>query len=306
MLQKATDAKNTTVEAEGLESIQLAVMASLDDKGISTISLAKNLSEINGLTDINNQVITEDTVLTLPKSVKLNNTKYYIKKDGTVIINNSILPDEYKPVEYIESSGTQYINTLVKGNENVSYEIKAKTKDKTKMQILFGNRASATDSNLSTIFPANTSSATSNNNNEGINDFGTYQQTRQYYVLSDILNSICTFYNNKDERKIYLNGELIITTSTKYTGTFAHNNLDLYIGYKDNGFLNTHYNFIGNIYFCKIWDNGDLVRDMVPCRESNNVVGLYDTVEGKFYTNQGSGTFGYGMEDGTYVAPTNN
>ena len=112
MLQKAGDAKNKTVEAEGLESIQLAVMASYDDKGINTTSLAKNLSEINGLTDTNNQVISEDTTITLPKSVKLNNTKYDIKKDGTVIINNKILPAEYEQVKYLKSSGTQFINSM--------------------------------------------------------------------------------------------------------------------------------------------------------------------------------------------------
>ena len=109
MLQKAGDAKNKTVEAEGLESIQLAVMASHDKDGIDTTSLANNLKQINGLTDTNNQEITE---ITLPKSVKLNNTKYDIKKDGTVIINNKILPAEYEQVKYLKSSGTQFINSM--------------------------------------------------------------------------------------------------------------------------------------------------------------------------------------------------
>ena len=57
LLQKANGAQNTTIETEGLEKIQLAVMASHDKNGIDTTSLAKNLSQISNLTDLNNQVI---------------------------------------------------------------------------------------------------------------------------------------------------------------------------------------------------------------------------------------------------------
>ena len=51
LLQKAGETRNTNIEAEGLERIQLAVMASHDNNGINTTSLAKNLSEINDLTE---------------------------------------------------------------------------------------------------------------------------------------------------------------------------------------------------------------------------------------------------------------
>lgn len=45
------------------------------------------------------------------------------------------------------------------------------------------------------------------------------------------------------------------------------------------------------LYSCKIYDNGVLVRDFVPCISHANVVCLYDLVEGKFYTNLGPGLF---------------
>ena len=49
------------------------------------------------------------------------------------------------------------------------------------------------------------------------------------------------------------------------------------------------------LYAFKLYDNGVLVRNYVPCyRKSDNVVGLYDTVNNKFYINKGSGTFKYG------------
>lgn len=84
LLQKAGEAKNTTIEAEGLERIKLAVMASHDENGINTTSLAKNLSQINNLTDTNNQAIFENTEITLPTIINLNDKQYMIKEDGSV------------------------------------------------------------------------------------------------------------------------------------------------------------------------------------------------------------------------------
>ena len=118
LLTKAGEARNTNIEAEGLERLQLAVMASRDDRGINTSSLAKHLSEISDLTDTNNNEITASTEITLPKSLKLNDIKYVLYEDGNVekIIEGK-LPSRYQQVEYIESTGTQWIDTkLLAGN----------------------------------------------------------------------------------------------------------------------------------------------------------------------------------------------
>ena len=50
------------------------------------------------------------------------------------------------------------------------------------------------------------------------------------------------------------------------------------------------------VYSCKIYDNGTLIRDYVPCKNSAGVVGLYDLVNDKFYTNSGTGDFIAGPE----------
>ena len=44
------------------------------------------------------------------------------------------------------------------------------------------------------------------------------------------------------------------------------------------------------ISYAKIWQGGKLVRDYIPC-EKNGVGYFYDLVEGKFYENEGSGSF---------------
>ncbi len=79
-----------------------------------------------------------------------------------------------------------------------------------------------------------------------------------------------------------------------------------------SGFANQ---LLGRIYYLKIYEEGRIIRDYIPCYCTTTVInvdgvqvpentkGLYDLVEGKFYTNKGTGSFGYGMDDGTYVAP---
>ena len=46
------------------------------------------------------------------------------------------------------------------------------------------------------------------------------------------------------------------------------------------------------LYSCKIYNNEKIIRNFIPCyRKTDGVVGVYDLVEKKFYTNLGTGTF---------------
>ena len=63
------------------------------------------------------------------------------------------------------------------------------------------------------------------------------------------------------------------------------------------------YLFTSRIYFLKIYDNEKLTKNFIPCYSTTTVtdvnglecpkdtIGLYDIVNGQFYTNQGSGAF---------------
>lgn len=54
------------------------------------------------------------------------------------------------------------------------------------------------------------------------------------------------------------------------------------------------------LYYCKIYDNNNnLIRDFKPCKDPNGVVCLYDLVEQKYYYTQGTGTFIGGKEINT-------
>jgi len=59
-----------------------------------------------------------------------------------------------------------------------------------------------------------------------------------------------------------------------------------------NGSVLAQSHFIGRVEYSKIYDNGTLVRNMIPCyRRSDLKPGMYDTVNNVFYTNSGSGEF---------------
>jgi hypothetical protein len=96
-----------------------------------------------------------------------------------------------------------------------------------------------------------------------------------------------------DKNKLYVDDQLKITQTAS---TFQLNyNLHLF-GYKSP--TDQHCNTgIYRMYYFKIYDNGTLVRDFVPVkRNSDNVIGLFDIVNNKFYTNKGTGTFTAGTE----------
>ena len=45
------------------------------------------------------------------------------------------------------------------------------------------------------------------------------------------------------------------------------------------------------IYSCQIYDDGVLVRDLVPCINADGQIGMWDKVNGVFYGNAGTGEF---------------
>ena len=73
------------------------------------------------------------------------------------------------------------------------------------------------------------------------------------------------------------------------TNNFTTNNMTIF---KAATAPSQYYDCNIRIYYCKIWDNNILFRNFIPCyRKSDNVAGLYDLVNGVFYTNAGTGTF---------------
>ena len=188
------------------------------------------------------------------------------------------IPSEYQEVEYIESSGTQYIDTGMNLNQNSGVELKISniTYENAK---LFGSRSSATSNNFSII-----STSTSI-----VLDFQNYNNNR-LQVSTPISEPITISLNNQ---------KMIVNTNEKNIGTYTSFTTPghAYIFNGSGSFPNGYGLSSMRLYYCKIYDNGTLVRDYIPCyRKSDNEPGLYDLVNNVFYTNAGSDSFTYGNE----------
>lgn len=69
--------------------------------------------------------------------------------------------------------------------------------------------------------------------------------------------------------------------------------LDLYLFACDGGSVQC---VKARMYACKLYSDGTLVRDYVPCIDPAGAAGLYDLVGGRFYGSAGTGTFTAGPE----------
>ena len=218
------------------------------------------------------------------KENKLLNYKIYGNQDPEAII----LPDEYVRLDYIESTGTQYINTGFKPNPKTTrVETTFQVTDNTKInQRLFGARKSYSDGE--TI----------------CNIFWNSQKMGNAFRVDWVGNASTVsskFSLNTDITIVSENNKVIINDLEEYTSTTSKSDsyLDfpIYINnFTSNGQLEDNQQpAYAKWKTFKIYDNGTLVRDFVPCyRKNDNEIGLYDIVNKVFYTNSGAGTFSKG------------
>lgn len=193
----------------------------------------------------------------------------YVEKES------QLLPDGYTQVEYIESSGTQYIDTGFKPNQDTRVVMEAQMLNdpKSSTAIYFGCR----DGKFFELYKAGS----------GQNLTFLYNSDySQYFTVNYLARRIVEI--NKNSATV--DG----TTLTYSAGTFQLTQ-SLYLG-ADNESGTAKAITALRIYSCQIYDNGTLIRDYVPCTNSEGVAGLYDLANDVFYTDAAGGAFTAGAE----------
>ncbi len=169
------------------------------------------------------------------------------------------IPEEYTQLEYIVFNGTQIIDTGFTPNNNSRIESKCY---RTGADCWFYG-ASPSNPRV-TLYHSNT----------GTCRWGEQSRSNVGFVAD-------TEYTFVQDKNGIVSNSTLISWNSGTAGDFTCDRT-LTIG-NCNGATGTRY-FAGNLYYMKIYDNDVLVRDFVPCKNSSNVVGLYDTVNGVFYT----------------------
>lgn len=189
-------------------------------------------------------------------------------------IGKTLLPKEYQQVEYLESTGTQYIDTGLIPNQDTKVYAKFKLTE-VASNFVFGARYA---SQQRACYVAGATGPWSLR-------WGA-RPIRSYGTTDTNLHEITM---GKDG--VYWDGVLLENPAdTEFT---CPNNFYIFASYNNGtvAYGKTH------IYTLKLWDNDTLIREYIPCyRKNDNEIGLYDMVENKFYTNQGTGEFLIGGE----------
>ena len=216
------------------------------------------------------------------KIVKLykGSTQIVKRYKGTdLIYSASRLPAEFQEVEYIESSGTQYIDSGVDGNNNSGVDMTfAFTYVGGSYGYALGGLVSGSYRFAPLFYDATNAGKflfSDSISFSALNEYGDADTNKHYLSF------------NYPNRNIIYDNVLIKQTAGTFTNTTG-NSIYLFA----RNFSGASLKVYMKLYSCKIYDNSVLIRDFVPCyRKADNVAGLYDLVNGVFYTNAGTGTF---------------
>ena len=200
----------------------------------------------------------------------------------------SRLPEGYTEIEYIEASGTQYINTNVKPTSKIKFtvDIEPLTKPTEILDYMMFAQSQyvPSSSGASKYF--------------FILKFGSngLQISQAYVTSSATYKTIST--NNNPRRMVavvdYPNKKALIEGESELslTGIATSTSMTTISILKEPS--NRKNDIKAKLYSCQIEVDGASVRDFVPCSNPSGAVGLYDLVGAKFYGNAGTGVLSAG------------
>ena len=214
------------------------------------------------------------------------NVREIVGWDGVAVHNDRdgiVIPEEYQKVEYLQNDSTyvMYIDTGISIASDVEMEMQISVPSVIGGKYLLGRYGSnAGDFYLYTSAGNNTYFQTA---------YGcTYNNTSK---VCDTSKHTFRFNITNDTTYVYCDGtdvlhKTILNTITERSILVAGTSMGAS-------------RLSCNTYWVRISKGGTLIRNLIPCRrKSDNKPGMYDTVSGEFFTNQGTGEFICGPDIG--------
>lgn len=213
--------------------------------------------------------------------------KFMSKLKKLIMMANQIdssLPSEYMQLEYLESTGTQYIDTGFIPIDEAWAEIDAQGTSGGENMLLYAPNANVGSS--TSRFQVNL-----------------YMTTQVYFRYG---NSSTSKYvlntNNKrhyyriDHTNCYIDGINVLTHGNTASLNVFTKSITLFSATKTDGSLNLP--FRGRVFGAKLGIGEMCSLNLIPAlRKADSKPGMYDLVTGQFFINQGTGEFGYGYVD---------
>ena len=191
----------------------------------------------------------------------------------------------YTELEYIECTGTQYIDTgIVANSDTTSFELDYNllAKSNTYYYGVIGARVNSNDGRLY---------ATTISNKPGADSYwgrGSVDYLFNVKNSATLVGDNIITYNRVASKTYYINSTSIINITESFsTGTTL--SLGAIHRQNDNSYI---YPAVGlRIKRFKLWENGELVLDLVPAKDTSNVICMFDLISRKYFYNAGTGVF---------------
>lgn len=193
------------------------------------------------------------------------------------------LPSSYTAVDYLQSTGTQWIEMGVTPNQNTKAVLKIKINVFTsKGASLIGSRTNINSDDQFTTY---------------LDDYG---GTRFLFRMDG--QPKATFWTGLTTNKIYivtLSGTEMKAELEDGTAVFSKtfsvpdftSTLTMAL-FRSKGVSGDY--FRGRIYSCKHYSGDELIQDFQPCLDTNGVPCMFDFVSRKPFYNVGTGSFAWG------------
>lgn len=184
-------------------------------------------------------------------------------------IGKTLLPKEYQQVEYLESTGRQYIDTNLAFNTLYTYDVSVSYNNLSETYAM-----GIVGATCMYVGVDNTLFTTYSNNNINGDRLPYIVGNRVNYVLKNGSQTIDT---------VEVSTHTITRISPRNVYLFALNfqttNAAAWFGKT-------------KMYYYKVMQGETVIQHFIPCyRKADNVAGMYDVVNDKFYTNAGTGNF---------------
>jgi hypothetical protein len=209
-----------------------------------------------------------------------------------------VIPAEYTELEYLDGNAGPYIDTRVLGNNNLRIVVKFNVLSFGGREYLgkyydgvLGNYVGENVNMWRILLSANQATCTVSGSACDLKMVGyanAIPSGGPMFSASNIeLNQDYIF--DLSQTEAFVNGQVQKLRTGDSQGSTSTSSIKLFAGGANGGisyYSNTR------IYYFLLYDGDNLVRNMIPARRnSDGVLGMYDTVTKTFFTKSGTGSF---------------